>query len=226
MADTSSGDLNIVALGDSITYSVNHATGWVTQLQSMFPDATITNAGVSGNTLSQMEVRMQSYTPEAGKENIMIIWGGTNDLLAGTDPAAAASELASLVSEAKSEGWVTWVVDALPRTDVSQTNIEQFDVDVYTTVAADRFIDMYSYFTSSLNSPVTSLYSSDDVHPGTTGDKLIASVMAADIESTVDSAGSLAFPGQKMATSVSSSGTGTSIVALAQYQSTLFAVSS
>jgi len=92
MADTSSGDLNIVALGDSITYPINHATGWVIQLQPMFPDAQITNAVVPGNTLSEMEVRMQSYVSEAGKENSMIIWRGTNDLPSGTNPTTAASE--------------------------------------------------------------------------------------------------------------------------------------
>jgi len=217
MADTSYSDLNIVALGDSITYSVNHATGWVSQLQSMFPDARIVNAGVPGDTLSGMAVRMQSYVPEAGKQNIMIIWGGTNDLLSGSDPATAAAALAGLVGEAKSEGWETWVVDALPRDDVGQAYIQQFDSDAYATVSADRFIDMYSYFTSFTGASETSLYCSDEVHPNSAGDARIVSVMAADIESATDSSGVSVLLGRETAASVSS--TGASILGLSKSQS-------
>jgi len=204
MAETAYANLDIVALGDSITYSINHSDGWVAQLRALYPDATIINAGECADTLSQMEARMQSYVPVAGKRNIMIIWGGTNDLLLGSDPATAASDLASLVNEAKAEGWETWVVDALPRADVSQEAVQQFDSDVFGAVAADRFIDMYSYFTSGTGAADTALYAESPkyVHPNAQGDALIASVMAANIGNAVASADPLASLSRGLATSV------------------------
>jgi lysophospholipase L1-like esterase len=190
MADPS--ELNIVALGDSITYDVNHATGWVAQLQAMFPGAQITNAGVPSDTLEQMAVRMQNYTPEPGKLNIMIIWGGTNDL-ASIGPGDTPDLLSSLVTQANNDGWQTWVVNTLPRWCFSLSEVAGFDaseqnvvtsLDAQSAVPENQYIDMYSHFLTSSGTVNTSLYneSPEYTHPNAQGDAVITGVMSGYIQ--------------------------------------------
>ncbi|UOA33169.1 Esterase TesA [Sulfitobacter sp. DSM 110093] len=95
----------IAALGDSLTqgYGLPAEEGFVPQLQAWLDaegvDATIVNAGVSGDTTAGGLARVDwTLTPEV---DAMIVTLGGNDMLRGLDPAQARGNIDSILTAAK-----------------------------------------------------------------------------------------------------------------------------
>ena len=98
----------VVALGDSLTagYGLSRAQGFVPVLQAWLAahgkDATIVNAGVSGDTTAGGVSRLDwSLT---GEVDAMIVNLGGNDMLRGLDPAVTRANLAKILDAAKARG--------------------------------------------------------------------------------------------------------------------------
>lgn len=97
----------IVALGDSLTagYGLPADQGFVAQLQRWLDangvDATIVNAGVSGDTTAGGLARIDwALDPET---DALIVALGGNDLLRGMPPATSRANLDAILAEAKGE---------------------------------------------------------------------------------------------------------------------------
>ncbi|WP_088623428.1 arylesterase [Oceanicola sp. 22II-s10i] len=98
-------EVTILALGDSLMagYGLPDGQGMVPQMQAWLDaqgeDATLINAGVSGDTTQGGLARVEwSLTPEV---DAMIVELGGNDLLRGTDPALTRKNLDQILSIAQ-----------------------------------------------------------------------------------------------------------------------------
>jgi lysophospholipase L1-like esterase len=212
---STSTPLNIVCLGDSITADVADVTcgtktGWIDQLQAAFPGDTFTNAGVPGNNLEMMSTRLQNYSIVPGQDNVMVIWGGTNDFAPGgggpfaaTAAAPVVNALATVVAKAEAAGWDAYVVSMLPRCCDPQAVADAYNAGARTLVDAAHFIDLAPLFQNTDGTANTSLYFETNTtgqwtHPDQQGDDLIASAMfkvvqsMTGVPSDVSGAGSLA----------------------------------
>jgi lysophospholipase L1-like esterase len=111
--------------GDSITYgyggSLNQS--WTKTLAAQFPSYRSYSFGVPGiNMATLLTVESVRIVPRfnAGlTKNILVIWAGTNDIVAGTVATSVYANLQSYTSAAKTAGFkVVWVT-MLPRTDLT-----------------------------------------------------------------------------------------------------------
>jgi acyl-CoA thioesterase-1 len=100
--------VTVAALGDSLThgYGLPPEQGFVPQLQEWLRarghDATVINAGVSGDTTAGGLSRVGwTLTPEV---DAMIVALGGNDVLRGIDPAAARANLRGILQAGQAQG--------------------------------------------------------------------------------------------------------------------------
>ena len=97
--------LKIVALGDSLTAGYGLAPGqdFATRLEAALTrrgvDATVANAGVSGDTASAGLARIDWAVPDG--TDLVIVELGANDALRGVDPALTRNALAALLQRLK-----------------------------------------------------------------------------------------------------------------------------
>ena len=101
-------EVTIAALGDSLTqgYGLPQGDGFVPQLQAWLDengvDATLLNAGVSGDTTAGGLARLDwTLTPEV---DALIVALGGNDLLRGLPPEAARANIDAILTRAAAEG--------------------------------------------------------------------------------------------------------------------------
>lgn len=101
--------VSIVALGDSLThgYGLPEEEGFVPQLQAWLrengaPEATVINAGVSGDTTAGGLARFEWSV--AGGGDALIVELGGNDLLRGIDPANSRENLDGILEKAAAQG--------------------------------------------------------------------------------------------------------------------------
>ena len=107
-AAPAAADVSIAALGDSLTqgYGLPPEDGFVPQLQRWLDaqgaEATILNAGVSGDTTQGGLARVDwTLTPDV---DALIVALGGNDLLRGIDPAVARANLDGILKAAAGRG--------------------------------------------------------------------------------------------------------------------------
>jgi acyl-CoA thioesterase-1 len=100
--------VTVAALGDSLTqgYGLPEGDGFVPQLQRWLDengvDATVLNAGVSGDTTAGGLARIDwTLTPEVGA---LIVALGGNDLLRGLPPDEARANLSGILDKARDRG--------------------------------------------------------------------------------------------------------------------------
>lgn len=102
-------EVRIVALGDSLThgYGLPPAEGFAPQLQAWLrangaPEATVINAGVSGDTTAGGLARLE-WSLADGADALIVALGG-NDFLRGLDPASSRANLDAILTQADARG--------------------------------------------------------------------------------------------------------------------------
>lgn len=88
----------IIALGDSITYGYLDVEYAWPNLVSKELGVEIINAGVNGETLNQMRARLD-YSVISYKPDLVILLGGTNDVLMGSSLADLSSDTSRIIDE-------------------------------------------------------------------------------------------------------------------------------
>jgi|GEM_PF-6465898 len=119
----------IVCDGDSITLGMNGATPPCSQMAGMV-DATIsnqiTNLGIGGEALSIMlhnaAMKVDPLYNTQAKRNLVIIFGGTNDIGAVSTPLSTYQILAAYCMARRKAGWNVIVVPMISRTGISGGN--------------------------------------------------------------------------------------------------------
>jgi acyl-CoA thioesterase-1 len=92
----------IVALGDSNTagYGVGRENAFPARLQAMLRnsgyDVKVANAGISGDTLRNMLLRLDGYVPQGTR--LVIVQGGYNEVIIGSSSAAMSASIEGILA--------------------------------------------------------------------------------------------------------------------------------
>ncbi len=182
-----SGDIRLVTLGDSITSTRSvdvHpcGNGWPAFLT--LPLADFHNAGIAGNTTTQMLARLSpdvlAHTPTD-----VTIMGGTNDLSAGFPTATTLANLGSIIDQVRAAGATAWLQTIPPRSTTPATIQAVITLNAALRTLAGqrgaRLIDTWAALAGPGGSWASAGYVCDTVHPTDTG----AAVIAANVQAAL-----------------------------------------
>lgn len=183
----------IAGLGDSIMAGVGatNATAWLYTLQgdlngTLATPPRLLNAGFAGYTLAQMTAdyttRIKPSFSASRSKNILIIAGGSNDLVDSASRTAAqvTSDTYSLCDIARTDGFKVVLASILPRTDAGTTGFaaKRALVNADTSVNWPSHADAYANVAGIVGMGAdtdpnsTTNYNPDHVHPNSTGNGL------------------------------------------------------
>ena len=188
MAD---GALVVVALGDSLTagyrtldpYAIDPRVPYPAQLMTLIngrlkgqTQALVINAGVNGDDTNGMLRRFrQSVATE--KPEIVVIWGGINDLGAAKDPEQVMENLTKLYNLCRETG-ATPVACTLTPTRLTSTIIGRLNelIRAYASEKGLVLVDLF-YGLVDMEDNLRQEYSDDGVHLTQEGYKRIAEIV-------------------------------------------------
>lgn len=177
-----------IAIGDSFTNGSSYTQ--FTEDDDLF--AVISDAGVAGNTTTQMVARFQSDVLDT-QSPVVIIQGGINDIVSsGADPnATMQANIVSMLDDTIAAGYSPILINIGPWSgNVSWSGAKQTWTETYNTWAESYaitnsipFVDIYDLLRDG--TAINATYDSGDgLHPNVTGYGLIGSELAT-IGSTV-----------------------------------------
>ena len=169
-------EVHILAFGDSLTagYGLPRGQGFAPQLEDTLRRngirAYVTDAGVSGNTVSQGRARLQ-WTLDGlkVKPNLAIVALGGNDMLRGLPPARTREDMSAIVAEFKRRGIPVMVAGMLAPPNLGLNYMREYNA-IFPDLARKYDATLYPFFlagvagNSALNLP-------DRVHPNFQGIK-------------------------------------------------------
>lgn len=171
--------VTVAALGDSLTqgYGLPAKDGFVSQLQAWLTaqgaDATLINAGVSGDTTAGGASRVAwTLTPEV---DAMIVTLGGNDLLRGIEPAVSRANLETILATAQDAGVEVLLVGMEAPGNFGPDYKERFDAmypelaQSYETLFAPGFFDGLTATAGSDPAALRPYFQADGIHPNAEG---------------------------------------------------------
>ena len=188
MAD---GALVVVALGDSLTagyrtldpYAIDPRVPYPAQLMTLIngrlrgqTQAFVINAGVNGDDTNGMLRRFrQSVATE--KPEIVVIWGGINDLGAAKDPEQVMENLTKIYDLCRETG-ATPVACTLTPTRLTSTKIRRLNelIRAYACEKGLVLVDLF-YGLADMEGNLRQEYSDDGVHLTQAGYGRIAEIV-------------------------------------------------
>ena len=164
--------VTIVALGDSLThgYGLPPEDGFVPQLEAWLakngaPEATVVNAGVSGDTTAGGLARYDWST--AGGADALIVALGGNDLLRGIQPETSRANLAAILDKAAADGLPVLISGMRAPLNYGPDYKESFD-SMYPDLA-EEYGALYDPFFLAGVEEDRALWQSDGIHPNAEG---------------------------------------------------------
>jgi len=177
----------VLAYGDSLTagYQLRPGEGFAPQLQAELRrrglDATVHNAGVSGDTTAQGRARLSwvlQSLPE--KPDLVILALGANDMLRGQPPAQAKANLAAMIGEFQKRGIPILLAGMLAAPNMGAVYAREFNA-IYPSLAKEYKLQLYPFFTEGVTgNPALQL--ADGMHPNAAGARLMARNVAPLVE--------------------------------------------
>lgn len=146
------------------------------------------NIGVTGAKLTAMPVvSLASVNTNDYGKNVVIIWGGTNDIYVdGVDNATVLTRLQSYVSARKAEGWKVIILSMIVRSQFDPT-MEGYRVAFNSSISSDHsFADGFADVAADArlqNYSDTTYFESDGVHLTPTGYGVVADIVVPVINS-------------------------------------------
>lgn len=182
--------------GDSLSYGYNSslatnslmhdAPSWMMN-RIMGDSARISNVSVAGQTLVSMEsdasTTIDVFYDAQGfpQKNILIVWGGTNDINGGSTGAAAYTNLTTYCNSRRAAGWKVYTATMISRTGfdaTKETHRQTFNTSLRSGWPAicDGLVDL------DANTPIggvgtysnTTYYDSDATHLTRKGYEIVA----------------------------------------------------
>lgn len=177
--------MRLVALGDSITAGTAGST-WLTYLDP--PPVYVHNAGIGGNTTTQMLARLTTDVLAYSPTDVTIM-GGTNDIFGVTDMTLAAmagsfANLASIMDQIVAAGASAWLL-TIPPVEImwdDGTSVETYNGALPALAAAHgaTFIDVWAALVDGSGNWANAAWEvGDGVHPSAIGSAIIAGVVGA-----------------------------------------------
>jgi acyl-CoA thioesterase-1 len=188
------GPVTIAALGDSLTqgFGLPLEQGFVPQLETWLrdrgADATVINAGVSGDTTAGGAARIAwTLTPDV---DALIVALGGNDLLRGIDPAASRANMEQILTVASDAGLPILVIGLPAPLNYGPDYKLAFDA-IYPELSAEYgalFIENFlEPITAGDQAANAGLYmQADGVHPNPEGVKLVVGHVGPSVEALLD----------------------------------------
>ncbi len=183
-------EITIAALGDSLTagYGLPQSDGFVPQLQAWLDtqgvDATVINAGVSGDTTAGGLSRVGwTLSPEV---DAMIVTLGGNDYLRGIDPAVSKANLDGILAQGQAAGVDMLLVGLSVGANYGLDYKEAFE-GMYAELAAKYDVPLYPDFAAGLRAAagmgegMTEFLQADGIHPNKDGVEVIVAAIGPSI---------------------------------------------
>jgi len=179
--------VKILALGSSLTqgYGLPPGTEFTVQLQAALRkdgvDATVINAGVSGDTsaggLSRLDWSLADH-PDA-----VILELGSNDMLRGIPPAVTEKNLRAILTRLKAAHVKVLLTGMHAQRNLGADYVKQFDT-IYPRLAKDYDVLFYPFFLDgvALN---PKLNQADGMHPNPAGVKVVVARMLPTVKKLV-----------------------------------------
>ncbi len=181
-------EIHILAFGDSLTagYGLPRGQGFAPQLEDTLRRngirAHVTDAGVSGNTVSQGRARLQ-WTLDGlkAKPDLAIVALGGNDVLRGLPPARTREDMDAIVAEFKKRGIPVLVAGMLAPPNLGPDYMAEFN-SIFPDVARKHGATLYPFFLAGVaGNPALNL--PDRIHPNFQGiKKMVAGIAPAVIK--------------------------------------------
>ncbi|HSS14913.1 MAG TPA: arylesterase [Rhizomicrobium sp.] len=167
--------MKILALGTSLTqgYGLPPGTEFTVQLQKALKqagiDATVTNAGVSGDTSAGGLARLDWSL--ADHPDAVILELGSNDMLRGIPPAETEKNLRAILDRLKAAHVKVLLTGMHAQRNLGADYVQQFDT-IYPRLAKDYNVLFYPFILDgvALN---PKLNQADGMHPNPAGVKVI-----------------------------------------------------
>ena len=167
--------VKILALGSSLTqgYGLPPGTEFTVQLQAALKrdgiDATVTNAGVSGDTTAGGLARLDWSL--ADHPDAVILELGSNDMLRGVSPSETDHNLRAILDKLKADHIKVLLTGMHAQRNLGAQYVEEFD-SIYPRLARDYHVLFYPFILDgvALN---PKLNQADGMHPNPTGVKVI-----------------------------------------------------
>jgi acyl-CoA thioesterase I len=163
--------LKIVGFGDSLMagYNLGPEDGFTGQLQARLKaegiDATVENAGVSGDTSSGGLARLDWSVPDG--TGLVILELGANDALRGIQPDITRKNLDQMIARLKGRGIAVLLAGMLAPPNMGADYAKQFN-PIYPDVAAKHGVPLYPFFLDGVAAE-RDLQLEDGMHPNAKG---------------------------------------------------------
>lgn len=188
--------VSVVALGDSLTqgYGLVAGEGFVPQLQAWLEkqgaEATVINAGVSGDTTAGGLARVAwALTPDT---DAMIVTLGGNDVLRGLPPEMSRANIEGILQVAQKAGVAVLLVGMQAPGNYGPGYKAAFDA-IYPELAAQYGVDFAESFFKGLpgDDPavVREFFQPDGIHPNAAGVARIVEGLGPDVLRLIDRVG-------------------------------------
>ena len=163
--------VSIVALGDSLTagYGLGPGETFPEQLQAALEarghDASVANAGVSGDTASDGLARLEWSVP--AEADIVIVALGANDALRGIDPAVTRQALADILDKFRARGQAVLLAGMMSPRNLGDEYAAEFDA-IFPDLAREYEVPLYPFFLEGVATDAA-LNQADGLHPTAAG---------------------------------------------------------
>lgn len=172
--------VRIVALGDSLTagYGLPNQSAFATKLQAALKakgiDATVANAGVSGDTASGGLERLDWSVPDG--TDAVIVELGANDALRGIDPALTEKALDAILTKLAARRIPVLFAGMKAPPNMGGDYTKAFDA-IYPALAARHPVIFYPFFLDGVAAD-PKLNQGDGMHPSAAGvDVIVARIL-------------------------------------------------
>lgn len=179
--------VTIVALGDSLTagYGLGPGESFPEQLEAALraagEEASVVNAGVSGDTAADGLARLEWSVP--AEADIVIVELGANDALRGIDPALTRKTLSDIVGKLKARGQAVLIAGMLAPRNLGDAYVKEFDA-IYPALAAEYGVPLYAFFLDGVATQA-SLTQPDGEHPTAEGVAVIVKKILPEVRKLV-----------------------------------------
>lgn len=163
--------ISIVGFGDSLMagYELPQADTFTAQLEAALKkkgyDATVTDAGVSGDTTSDGLARLDWSIPD-GTDAVILELGG-NDALRGISPEKTRANVEAMISRLKERGIKVLLVGILAPPNMGEAYQTKFDA-IFKELATENDVVFYPFFLDGVATHAD-LQLADGMHPNTKG---------------------------------------------------------
>lgn len=178
----------IVGFGDSLMagYGLDAGQGFTDQLQAALQsagyDATVANAGVSGDTSSSALARLDWSIPDGTQ--LVILEIGANDMLRGIDPAIVEKNIAAMLERLKQRRIPVLLAGMLAAPNLGPDYAQRFN-GLYPLLSQRYGVPLYPFFLDKVAADA-SVLQADGMHPTAAGIARIVEAILPTVEAQID----------------------------------------